>query len=747
MQISAVVLGHLCLYLVMTTATILLVYTCIAPALAGRNVRRKLQKLLEVQSGLLQGIATLAASPYDALTMAHPKTAGQELVDNDQGGPRGENSLLNSKLLELYRMEYATNGLQMLIGSGLAIARFEIDLYRRPRRCPVGALRSVADAIGAINPLCLRALGAVEDTAVIIDKPHRLQPQLQAVAGAFTVCSKAAGECLTGGRYSAVLDALARLEAASSSLFEAQQGTPGGSRTLVNAALQSAAQLHHACLELSEVVVCTLPDSQAAADKHARQTVHLGWVEAIQKGQNSAHMEALEAGAVGPRPQSKQPARSIAIDGMWVQGKTGVLKSMRKTLIKVSDRTGIRPWHLALSLQMALTMAAAAPIMVCTVPYNAFDKHTVWLLLAIVVIAEAVPSSVLDHGALRAVGLTMAIPWSFALAGLAALVNGLSPDNQPGKLITVGILQPVFLAFCAYQSMAMGSRWWRIWQTAGVGTIIMVLMPLEEVEPRLWTALSIRIGLIAIAFVLEFLSSALVFPVTAETHLKEQSMAAMVHLARMAQDIGDVLDPLGAPGGKAPSPQRRSPKFAGHIAILQNLEWVMDVDRQPAVWARLMLQQRCAAFKNRCQGIGLALRRAHASITLLARTCTDSEAGGLSVDARELVVDLMRDRAACLLALRSLVLGRSPDESGLPRDAFESLLYRSGDVGANAAEGAEPVVAAARSAVADIDALVNSVAAVFWKKGAHMQSILEESSADASTPDLMGGGKLDAAAN
>lgn len=172
---------------------------------------------------------------------------------------------------------------------------------------------------------------------------------------------------------------------------------------------------------------------------------------------------------------------------------------------------GLRPRYLKAVAQQAIAISAAMTLHVCDKTYNAFQGHSMWILVTVWVMGGqgSVGATVLK-ATNRVIGTVAAGCASYIVIYLVYLFNGVSYQNRALKYIFMTLIYPFFLA-CSHRGMLKSPPQFQYaWYVMKLTLPIVVLSGyIEEVpspETAAWRILCILVGL-----ALEFLATTLIF--------------------------------------------------------------------------------------------------------------------------------------------------------------------------------------------------------------------------------------------
>ncbi|KAI8102496.1 hypothetical protein M9435_006096 [Picochlorum sp. BPE23] len=172
---------------------------------------------------------------------------------------------------------------------------------------------------------------------------------------------------------------------------------------------------------------------------------------------------------------------------------------------------GLRPRYLKPVAQQAIAISAAMTLHVCDRTYNAFQGHTMWILVTVWIMGgQGTVGATVLKACNRIVGTVAAGCASYIIIYLVYLLNGLSYQNRALKYIFMTLIYPFFTA-CFHRGMLKSPRQFQYaWYVMKLTLPIAVLSGYIEEVPSPDTA-AWRILCILVGIGLEFVATTLVF--------------------------------------------------------------------------------------------------------------------------------------------------------------------------------------------------------------------------------------------
>jgi len=121
---------------------------------------------------------------------------------------------------------------------------------------------------------------------------------------------------------------------------------------------------------------------------------------------------------------------------------------LRLLWFRFSEATGIRGWHVVLSIQTTVVFIIAALFTVFPTLRHAFGDNAFWVMSTIFVLSDVTAGNLLSNCFQRILGSAVGCSFSICTALLAYAINGCSSANTAGKLITTCVLVTLFCGFC-----------------------------------------------------------------------------------------------------------------------------------------------------------------------------------------------------------------------------------------------------------------------------------------------------------
>jgi hypothetical protein len=268
-------------------------------------------------------------------------------------------------------------------------------------------------------------------------------------------------------------------------------------------------------------------------------------------------------------------------------------------------RLKLRPWQLALTVQLFVPAIFGTLLVVLPSVNQAFQGHASWAILSMVLIADVNCSgNVVESALIRVMGTVLGAATSLLIIALAWSINGLSFENTPGKLIVAGVTSWIFLTVTTFLFWK-GGRWAKSWFTAGMAVCIIVLMPLESETGPPWALAGLRVGAVIIGVVIQVVSSLTLFPVTVQQQTLEKALVALELMEEMCLQLSQLTKLVD----NLQKVDRHNVATAQSVSAIQGLKMSLALENRPMTRQILTMFGKKAATMQQVDTLVVRLDR------------------------------------------------------------------------------------------------------------------------------------------
>jgi hypothetical protein len=466
--------------------------------------------------------------------------------------------------IQAWQIAVGLNGLLLLSG-------LEVDVYSKPHIFPKKAFSAVLAPIRAVEHLFLTIATFVETGLAPMKGFRLLKNEIEEVRVAVnTSCSKMKEVIVDDAKYeTALMESVPSVEAACAALKkkmeenELRGGGGGGSdgenggdatgvnaddllvaRELISMVLLASKELRTAWENVPALIAVRQPEAGPVAEAYfTANTSTLGQFEnnigstgdsTIKKQSSSVPSpQASPASPEQPRPAFREVVRL-----------TPSCSALRIKLYNLSLKTGIHAWHFKLTLHMTCVFLVAAILCVNSTANDALGKHAYWIIINIFATTENTSTSMRDSAWQRIVGTAIGAVGVCGLAGLGYLANG---SSYVGHNTACRIFQTAFVAIWMGIANLFHAKYApRLHRLFIIITFMPPLIAIMDSDGSdVWPNIGWRLANTCIGVGLHTFFSFVLFPVSAEDHLKEQTSDCVLHIAQMLEQVSAL--PLDAP--------------------------------------------------------------------------------------------------------------------------------------------------------------------------------------------------------